>query len=96
MQLLLTNKEVIFETALAIISADEMGGSRYKFPGPGGAEGGPGPDYLAYNSHDKTYKFAKIRIFYCIFWFDRVNCLLMHGRILMTLRFSYKCVCVSG
>ena len=25
------------------------GGSRYKFPGPGGLEGGPEPDYFAYD-----------------------------------------------
>ena len=65
MQRLLTpNKEVVFETTLAVISADEMGESRYKFPGPYGAEGCPGPDYLAYSSHDKTNRCTKIKIFY--------------------------------
>jgi hypothetical protein len=65
-----TNKEVIFETALAAISADELGGSRYIFPGP---------DYLAYNSHDKTNRCTKIKIFYFICWFYNVNFWLMHG-----------------
>ena len=78
-RLLTPNTEEVFETALAGISADEMGGSRYKFPGPGGAEGCSGPDYLAYSSHDKINKCIKINIFYCIFWFYRVKCLLMHG-----------------
>ena len=33
----------------SIDSADERGrGSRYKLPGPGGPDGGPGPDYVAY------------------------------------------------
>jgi hypothetical protein len=73
------NKEVIFETALAAISADELGGSRYIFAGPGGVEGGPGPDYLAYNSHDKANRCTKIKIFYFICWFYNVNCWLMHG-----------------
>jgi hypothetical protein len=53
-RLLTPNKEVVFETTLAVISADEMGESRYKFPGTGGAQGCPGPDYFACNSHDKT------------------------------------------
>ena len=28
-------------------NADETGGSRYKWPGPGGPVGGPGPCYVA-------------------------------------------------
>jgi hypothetical protein len=72
-RLLTPNKEIVFEKALAGISADEMGRSRYKFSGPGGAEGCSGPDYLAYSLHDKTNKCTKINIFYCICWFVFVN-----------------------
>jgi hypothetical protein len=33
---------------LRIGSAEETGENRYKLPGPGAPEGGPGPDYVAY------------------------------------------------
>lgn len=46
-RLLTPNKEIIFKRTVAVISADEMGASRYKFPGPGGAAACTGPDYLA-------------------------------------------------
>jgi hypothetical protein len=40
--------QVLYFSFLASHSANEAGGSRYKLPGSGGMEKGPGPDYVAY------------------------------------------------
>jgi hypothetical protein len=40
--------QVLYFSYLRSHSADKAGGSRYKLPGSGGLEKGPGPDYVAY------------------------------------------------